>query len=149
MDIKLFLPEHIPVLLDFERERLSSQLSEIEREMASWDTSWREESLQHYSQLGWSFILEQEGRLQGYILAQPLLFFNKWTQSLWVEHMNFVEDPHGEMLIDTVVRWAKTKHLQKVIVNSASDKVGFVEQNLDSMKAGAFLHLSTTKIQEE
>ena len=149
MEVKLFLPEHVSQVLSFERQRLSSELGEIQKEMASWESSWREESLNHYSQLGWSFVLQEKDVLQGYLLAQPFLFFNKWTQSLWIEHLNFTNPEGGALLIDTVVRWARTKHLQKVLMNSASPQSSFVLETTPAMKEGQFLHLSTTKMQED
>lgn len=149
MEAKLFLPEHVPQVLSFERQSLSPDLSEIQKEMASWESSWREESLNHYSQFGWSFVLQDKNELKGYLLAQPLLFFNKWTQSLWIEHLNFTDPQGGSLLIDTVIRWARTKHLQKVLMNSASPQSSFVLETTPAMKEGNFLHLSTTKMQED
>jgi hypothetical protein len=148
MEVKLLLPEHVPLVFEFERGRLASDLSEMEIAMQSWDQSWRKESLEHYAELGWSFVaLDPDHRLQGYVLGQPLLFFNNWTQSLWVEHLGFIEATVGEQLLDTVVRWAKSKHLQKVMVNGDSDQAKFAEATLATAKSKSYLHLSTTKLQ--
>ena len=148
METKLFLSDHVDRVYQFERERLSGELSEIEREMNSWQQPWRRESLEHYSQLGWSFISWRDEQVQGYLLAQPILFFNNWTQTLWIEHLSFSHDEVGQELVDVAVRWAKTKHLQKVIFNSQSESASFVSENFEKFKPGQYLHMSTTKLQE-
>lgn len=150
MEIKLFLQDHIEPVFDFEKKSLPSELGDIQAEMKSWDNPWRKESLQHYCQLGWSFVaVDESHQIQGYVLAQPILFFNNWTQTLWVEHLSFVEEPVGYQLMDTLIRWSKTKHLQKVIFNSKNDNALFVSASFPGFQANQYLHLSTTKIQED
>ena len=116
-DVKVLSEPDRSLILDFENERLKElNLSDIEREMKSWDQPWREESLDHYIKLGWSFVARVEGRVVGYTLCQPLLFFKNYTQSLWIEYTSFEEESCGSHLIDTACRWAKSKHLQKVFI---------------------------------
>ncbi len=55
------------------------------------------------------------GGLLGYSLAQPLLFFRGITQSLWVEHMAFETLDVGEELMNIMVGWGRSKHIQKVL----------------------------------
>jgi len=149
MEIKLFLEEHVELVQNFELGRLPQNLSEIQREMTSWEKPWRKESLAHYSQLGWSFVAEDKGEILGYTLGQPLLFFNNWTQSLWVEHCSYKDEEVGFQLLDTSIRWAKTKHLQKVIMNAKSDSASFACDSFPKFQDGSYFHLSTTKISEE
>ena len=52
---------------------------EIERRLYSWKAPWREESLNHYLPLGWSFVARQTRTCVGFYLAQPLLFFQGQT----------------------------------------------------------------------
>lgn len=150
MEVKLFLPDHVEAVFEFEKNRLEEGLSDVQAEMKSWDQPWRKESLQHYSQLGWSFVLiDPSSKVQGYILGQPILFFNNWTQTLWVEHLSFEDSDFGYQLMDTVVRWAKTKHLQKVLLNLDSDQSGFVKESFPAFNSKGYLHLSTTKLAED
>ena len=149
METKLFLEDHVEAVHSFEREQLPSDLSPIQAEMKSWETPWRKESLEHYSKLGWSFVALKDGEVCGYILGQPILFFNNWTQTLWVEHLSFQEEEVGFQLMDVAIRWAKTKHLQKVIVNSQTKNLSFIEEKFSGFKENSYLHLSTTKIQED
>lgn len=149
MEIKLFLEEHVQAVFEYEMGALPTDLNEIQREMKSWENPWRVESLRHYSQLGWSFIAQDEEGLKGYVLGQPVLFFNNWTQTLWIEHMGFKDTDIGFQLMDTAVRWAKTKHLQKVIFNSDSDKASFLQESFPKFQTKGYLHLSTTKLAED
>ena len=149
MDIKLLLDSHVEAIFIFEKSLLQEGLSEIQVEMASWEKPWRKESLEHYCSLGWSFVAEQEGQILGYGLGQPILFFNNWTQTLWIEHLSFKDSKVGEQLIDTMVRWAKSKHLQKVLVNQNCDRSNFIKEIFPKFKDSSYLHLSTTKMSEE
>lgn len=146
-DVKVLSEPDRELILNFEKKKLEdSQLSEIEREMKSWDQPWREESLDHYLKLGWSFVARVEGRVVGYILCQPLLFFKNYTQSLWVEYTSFEDEECGQHLIDTACRWAKSKHLQKVFVNEERHKLEWIQKNYPAVKSDTFYHLSTTKM---
>ena len=149
MEIKLFLDDHVEAVFSYELNRLPSDLSEIQREMKSWENPWRKESLQHYSKLGWSFIAFEGDEILGYILGQPVLFFNNWTQTLWVEAMSFQDKEVGFQLLDTVVRWSKSKHLQKVIYNKKCSHAGFAKESFPKFQDGDYLHLSTTKLTED
>ena len=90
----------------------------------------------------------RDDNLQGYVLAQPLLFFNNWTQSLWLEHLSFDFEDIGEELIKICVGWAKTKHFQKVLVNSKMKNSSWIQQRFHGFQPSGYLHLPTTKIKE-
>ena len=94
----------------------------MEAEMDSWSASWRQESLDHYIPQGWSFSVrgKEVDSLQGYFLAQPILFFQKQTQTLWVEHLNALSVKAEECLIDVAYRQSREKHLQRVYFNGIS-----------------------------
>lgn len=144
----MFLEEHVDAVYDYEKTQLPMDMGDIQKEMVSWDKPWRKESLEHYSKLGWSFIAFEGDRIVGYVLGQTVLFFNNWTQTLWMEHLSFQNEEVGFQLADTIVRWAKTKHLQKVIVNRDSDRAAFVAESFPKFQEGGFFHLSTTKLHE-
>jgi hypothetical protein len=47
----------VPELLDFENKKLAETIAdENERQFAKWNSKWRQESLEHYAGLGWSFL---------------------------------------------------------------------------------------------
>lgn len=116
--------ENLNEILEFENSKLNKLFSsEIEQSMARWSSPWRQESLEHYLKLGWSFLLRDknqasdnftEGALLGYFLAQPLLFLDAQTQSLWVEHLSFNQASDGDKLCEMAYKLAREKHFQKV-----------------------------------
>ena len=116
IDLRILRFEDGEAILAFERERLDQTLDDpMERELASWSAPWRQEALNHYLATGWSLGAFAGDRLVGYLLAQPLLFFNGLTQTLWVERLAAVEAAVGHALAEASWRWAKDKHLQKMI----------------------------------
>lgn len=116
-DLKILKPEDQEAILSFEKSRLEAQIpDEMERELASWKARWRGEQLTHYLSLGWSFAAFENGRLAGYILGQPLLFFRGLTQTLWIEHISYESLEIGESLLESAYKWARDKHFQTVLV---------------------------------
>jgi len=96
---------------------------ETARVFESWSAKWRREALEHYLKLGWSFIAREDGRVAGFFIAQPFLFFRGQTQTLWVEHIEASEAYVREALVEIAVRIAREKHLQRVIF-ADSDRLG-------------------------
>lgn len=132
--------ENLKELLEYENKKLkelypSSRDSDLEMSMIRWNSRWREESLEHYLKLGWSFILrdsrtsispEADGNIMGYFLAQPLLFFDGQTQSLWIEYMSFSNALARDHLCEMAYKLSRDKHMQKVYFpsqNSVLDSV--------------------------
>ncbi len=147
--------EDAPAVLRFERDQLESQnLDPIERELLSWHSPWRQESLDHYLPLGWSFGLwSDSGELRAYFLAQPLLFFRQMTQSLWVEHMGFpAQKPELALsMMDLAYRLSREKHLQKLLLPPSVplDKMGpEVERLNPQMLKEGFVEIKTSKLEE-
>jgi hypothetical protein len=107
----------IDEILAFEASRLDrSSLNPLEKMTSGWSAKWRRESLEHYLNLGWSFaVRDEQGSLQGYFLAQPLLFFRGQTQTLWVEHMAYQNEKAREQLVELAIGWGRDKHLQRVL----------------------------------
>lgn len=122
--------EDVPELIDFEEKKLiESVADEDERIFAKWNSRWRQESLEHYSKLGWSFLARNkdlpsahsaEGLLVGYFTAQPLLFVEGQTQSLWVEHISFSSLQARDQLSDLAYRLSREKHFQRVFFPNSS-----------------------------
>ena len=76
-EIKIMTLENLEEALDFEMERVEGE--GIEKEMLSWHAPWRREALSHYLPQGWSFVKKKDGKIIGYVMAQPILFFQGWT----------------------------------------------------------------------
>lgn len=142
-EVKILAPQDLEAILAFEKSKLVGE--DFDREMASWHARWRKEALEHYLPLGWSFCKRENGELTAYILCQPLLFFEGWTQSLWIEHVSASRSEDAQEMIDIAYRWARDKHLQKVFFNTQLD---FIKQTnvapiLASIEVGSF---SSTKL---
>ena len=83
--------------------------------MQSWTAPWREESLNHHLPQGWSFgIWNEQRKLRGYFIAQPLLFLDRQTQSLWVEAVQAMTPEDFDLLCETAIKLGREKHLQRV-----------------------------------
>lgn len=111
-------------ILHFERTKLEETIAdEMERELQSWNSRWRKESLEHFLPMGWSFLARDrsrpssystEGQLVGYFLGQPLLFFEGYTQSLWIEHLQCISAESRDQLCELAYKLSREKNFQKV-----------------------------------
>ena len=112
-------------IVAFEKSKLQELVAdEMEREMKSWSARWRKESLDHYIPIGWSFLVRDpsqsssfssEGLMVGYFIAQPLLFFDGQTQTLWMEHIQFSTLQARDELCELAYKLSREKHFQKVL----------------------------------
>jgi hypothetical protein len=117
--------QDIESLLSYENKKLMDTVpDEEERLFASWNSRWRKEALEHYLGLGWSFVSHDtdlksssapEGQLVGYFLAQPLVFFEAQTQSLWVEHLSYSTLTARDELCSLAYKLSREKHFQRVL----------------------------------
>lgn len=116
LDFKVIQAIDIDELLNFDVKQLNLKYLDPEDLMfATWSSRARRESLEHYSKLGWSFkALNKNHEIQGFILAQPLLFLSGQTQSLWVEYLCSSSLQVQEFLLDLAYRLSREKHLQCV-----------------------------------
>lgn len=121
-EVRILLPTDKEAVMAYAKARLALRVSEpMEREMRSWDARWRGEALDHYLPQGWSFAAFAADQMQGFILAQPFLFYRGLTQTLWVECV--IADAHQveRELLEVAHRWARDKHLQCLIVENSED----------------------------
>lgn len=154
--LKIALTSEIEEILDFETRKLAETINdEMERELASWNSRWRKESLNHYLPLGWSFVCRdtahaspysKDGLLVGYFIAQPLLFFDGATQTLWVEHMQFNSLQARDELCDLAYKLSREKHLQKVIFPNNQAIVNATKHLRADSWNPASLYVNTTKV---
>lgn len=125
--------EDFEEIQDFERRKLAETVSdENERTFQAWHARWRKESLEHYLPMGWSFLARdsdipstwsKEGTLIGYFIAQPLLFLDGQTQSLWVEHVSYSSLKCRDELCELAYRLSREKNFQRVYFPSAGGLV--------------------------
>lgn len=148
LETKVLRPDDMDLILAFERKRLIERFpDETERELESWNANWRQEALEHYLPLGWSFGVWSGETLNGYFLAQPFLFFRGMTQTLWVEHLSFENQEICRQLLDLVYRCAREKHLQKVLIHQPDAKTAEVLKGLGAeFITDAISEMKTTKI---
>ena len=143
-------------ILHFEKAKLQESMDdEMEREIKSWSSRWRKESLEHYFPMGWSFLVRDrsqpspyspEGLLVGYFLAQPLLFFDGQTQTLWMEHIQFSTLQARDELCELAYKLSREKHFQKVLFPE-SQTVLNATKNFKSQSWGPqVLSVQTTKV---
>lgn len=140
---------------EFEKKKLIETISdEMEREMYSWQAKWRKESLEHYLPNGWCFLAKNpalpsetssEGKLVGYFLAQPLIFFNGQTQSLWVEHTAYASLQARDELCDLAYRLAREKHFQRVYFPNNSSLQNAISNLKPQPWSECAVYVKTTK----
>lgn len=116
--IRALMPNDKETILKFERMLKSlanggDQCSSAdEPDFLEWFAPWREESLDHYLPLGWSFGAFEGEKLLGYYLAQPFLFLNGSTQTLWLEHVAGITEAQKQELIVVAHTLCREKHFQ-------------------------------------
>lgn len=137
----------VDAVYDFEYNlKMSGIADEYERQMAVWSSAFRKESLEHYFKLGWSFLaLNQKNEVQGFFLGQALLFFDHQTQSLWIEHLSGVNSEIETELVDIAYRLAREKHLQRVLLTEAIQKLNLNKSFPFQKWERSLLFLKTTK----
>lgn len=150
--------ENLDEILAYENNKLKDFYpNELEQSLARWESRWRSESLEHYLKAGWSFLLRDrelhnpnsnDGGLLGYFIAQPLLFLDGQTQSLWIEHLSFINLSARDQLCEFAYKLSREKHFQKVYFPSQNN----VLNSLNPFKAipwtPEIVQVLTTKVQK-
>ena len=104
----------------YAEERLKREIpDETDRRFRLWDVRWKQEALEHYLKLGWSFIARIDGRAVGFFLGQPFLFYRGQTQTLWVEHLEADRPEVTDALSEVAVKIAREKHFQRVLFSDS------------------------------
>jgi hypothetical protein len=143
-------------LQDFEQKKLKDTITnEIELSLAKWESPTRPESMNHYINSGWSFLVRnkeipspfsQEGMLVGYFLAQPLLFIDNQPQSLWIEHISFSSLETRDRLCELAYQLGKEKHFQKVFFPNVHSILNSVKTLKPSSWSPNILQVHSTKV---
>ena len=156
-NIKVLELSALEAIKDYELKKLRAQYADnpeaqIEAEMASWDAPWRQEALEHYLPMGWSFCFwekeEVSSPLTAYFIAQPLVFYSGWTQSLWVEHMNYNNEDLGHQILDVAYRTARSKHFQKMFVKNLDPKIKVFDKWKAKTHSNGVTEFTVAKISE-
>lgn len=148
--------DNLEEVLSYENSKLKElHPSEIEQSLIRWNSRWRSESLEHYLKTGWSFLLRDnetsssfssEGRLLGYFLAQPLLFIDGQTQSLWIEHVSYSSLSTRDKLCEFAYQLARDKHLQKVYFPAQNSVMNSVHALKATPWTPEVVQILTTKV---
>jgi hypothetical protein len=153
--VRVIQPADLEEIVDFEKNKLRETVAdEMERELQSWNARWRQESLNHYVPMGWSFLVRDrsqksafssEGLLVGYFLAQPLLFFDGNTQTLWLEHLQYSTLQGRDELCELAYKLSREKHFQKVLFPESQSVLNAVKSFKATNWDPQVLTVATTK----
>lgn len=150
--MRILRPEDLEAVLAFAQSRLLIQIEDpMERSFVEWSAPWRTESLRHYLGTGWSFaVVENQNtpqeKIVGFALAQPLLFIRSFTQTIWVEHMDQIHDEIGKLLIETLYRWSRDKHMQKLVFTDAEQAAALSGSFAGQRTREGWWELATTRM---
>lgn len=99
------------------RKNFLNDTDEIENQIKVWSSFYRKESVEHYFKTGWSFVaVDGQEKICGFFMAQPLLFLDRQTQTLWVEHLSADNAEILTQLVDIAYRLSREKHFQRVLL---------------------------------
>ena len=121
--LKVLRPEN-----QVEIQKYAKTKSNPDNPFEEWSAPWREESLKHYLPQGWCLGAYEGEQLRGFVLAQPILFWMKNTQSLWVEFVLADNAEIEDQLLQAAIGWAKDKHLQRVVMTKHNKGQAIQEQ---------------------
>lgn len=142
-------------LLDYENRKLADLVSdENERALQAWNARWRREALEHHIPMGWSFMARDkdvadssgEGQLVGYFIAQPFLFMDGQTQTLWVEHLAYSSLKSRDELCELAYKLCREKHFQRVLFPNVSGIANSVAAFKAETWQSSVLCVKTTKV---
>lgn len=145
---KVILADDLQEILDLENKKLQeSHPDEMERMIAGWNSKFRVEALNHYIALGWSFLARdsETHKLMGYFIAQPLLFLDAQTQSLWVEHVQHCSLQARDELCELAYKLGREKHLQRVYFPQANGVPNSISSFKPETWAPGVISVKTTK----
>lgn len=115
-------PEDQEAIYQFAEKKMAEvETDEMERMIKIWNSRFQKEALEHYLKLGWSFVAEEAvdskftKNIVGFFIAQPFLFFQGRTQSLWVEYCVSENLEIKKELVEIAYKLARDKHFQQVL----------------------------------
>lgn len=128
-EFRVLAPSEAEEVYQFSKARWLAHPESSKDLFLEWSAPWRKESLEHYLKLGWSMARRdpQTGRLLGYALAQPILFFRKQTQTVWIEYVEAETPGLAGEIVDTLIRVGREKHMQRVLMAFRETDLGLGE----------------------
>ncbi len=147
VDYRIAQMSDLEAIYQFSEEKLKELVpDDTERMMKIWDSRFRKEALEHYLKLGWSFVAEDDNqRIQGYFLGQPLLFFEGNTQTLWVEHIQASQENIAADLVEISYKLSREKHFQKVILPQSAFSILDLKDIKYQKQSDSWIWCKTTK----
>ena len=145
---RIIQADDLEQILSFEAKKMQEAIpDEMERMFAQWNSRARKEAMEHYIPMGWSFLaLGDDKEIVGYFLAQPLLFLDGQTQSLWVEHVQYSSLQARDELCELAYKLSREKHFQRVYFPQA----GGIQNSVATFKPEPWqpsaLQVKTTKV---
>lgn len=128
-----------------EKQYIQIYPDDMERMIKIWESKFRQEALNHYFKLGWSFLAFKNDQLAGFFLGQPLLFVNGKTQCLWVEDIIAENSELKSDLIDVACKLSRDKHFQGVLISTEFENA-LKQKNIKYMSSDENkLWIKTTK----
>jgi len=152
---RVIQPADLEEIMAFENKKMvEAYADEMERNIQSWNARWRKEALDHYLPMGWSFLarhedtaseFSEEGLLAGYFIAQPMLFLDGQTQSLWIEHLSYASLKARDELCELGYKIAREKHFQRVFFPNSAGIMNSVRLFKPETWQPQVISLKTTK----
>lgn len=145
-NFKVLTIQNLAEVTRLEESKITA-LNEVERMNLVWKAPWRPESLEHYLNTGWCIgMYNSNEQLEAYFLAQPILFMESLTQTLWIEYLSYANSDVGLKLLDFAYKYGRDKHLQRVLFNNDAifEKVKLPFKVANKNKN--YLEIYTTKI---
>lgn len=145
---RILQAEDLEQVLDFESHKMQEAFpDEVERMFAQWNSRARQEAIEHYLPMGWSFIaFDDEKKIVGYFIAQPLLFLDGQTQSLWIEHIQYASSQARDELCELAYKLSREKNFQRVYFPSGNGVNNSVANFKPESWTPPTLMVKTTKV---
>lgn len=147
--LRIAQTEDLESIYQFELNKLGETIKdESERMMAVWSSKFRREALEHYLPMGWSFIAidPDDQEIGAYFLAQPMLFIEGQTQSLWLEHIQFSSIEARDLLCELAYKLAREKHFQRVYFPNSNQVLNALKPFNPTAWGPNHLMLKTTRV---
>ncbi|MFN3453955.1 MAG: hypothetical protein ACK41T_03275 [Pseudobdellovibrio sp.] len=137
----------IDSIYQFAEDRLRASVpDEMDLMMKVWESRFRKEALEHYLKMGWSFVgFDPQGKIVGFFIGQPLLFFEGQTQTLWVEMISAVDYKIEADLAEIAIRLARDKHFQRAILPQSVQTLHYERPYTFNVYSESCVWVKTTK----
>lgn len=128
-EYRVLASDELEEVYAFSKNRWLANPKSQENLFHEWSASWRREFLEHYLKIGWSIARRDpvSGRLLGYILAQPVVFFRQHMQTVWIEYVEAESPKQVAELIEAIYKVCREKNMQRLFVRYDESDLGLGE----------------------